>query len=60
MTEKPWVAFVNEPQTEPELAALRNCVTPYGDEKWIADTSAQLGLESTLRPRGRPKSDDKT
>ncbi len=54
------VDLVNEPQTESELAALRHCVnrgTPYGDDRWIAGTSAQLGLESTLRPRGRPKGD---
>jgi putative transposase len=53
-----WVDIVNEPQTEPELAALRRCVnrgTPYGDDSWIATTSRQLGLESTLRPRGRPQ-----
>lgn len=53
-----WTEFVNAPQTESELAALRQCVnrgTPYGDENWVAATSLRLGLESTLRPRGRPK-----
>jgi len=53
-----WTELVNEPQTESELAALRRCVnrgTPYGDENWTAATSKQLGLDSTLRPRGRPK-----
>jgi len=53
-----WVDLVNEPQTESELAALRHCVQrgcPYGNEAWAAMTAKQLGLESTLRPRGRPK-----
>ena len=53
-----WVEMVNEPQTELELRALRHCVnrgTPYGDDTWIATTSELLGLESTLRLRGRPR-----
>ena len=53
-----WVELVNEPQTELELRALRHCVnrgTPYGDDTWIATTSELLGLESTLRLRGRPR-----
>ena len=53
-----WPELVNEPQTESELVALRHCVnrdTPYGNEKWITTTSKELGLESTLRPRGRTK-----
>ncbi len=29
--------------------------SPYGDPDWIARTSIKLGLESTLRSRGRPK-----
>jgi hypothetical protein len=28
---------------------------PYADEAWVADVAMQLGLEVTLRPRGRPK-----
>ena len=53
-----WLEIVNQPQSEGELAALRRCVNrgcPYGDANWIADTAKSLGLESTLRPRGRPK-----
>jgi len=53
-----WVDLVNEPQSESEVAALRHCVQrgcPYGNEAWAAMTAKQLGLESTLRPRGRPK-----
>jgi putative transposase len=53
-----WTALVNRPQTDAELAALRKCVqrgSPYGQDDWAADTAKTLGLESTLRPRGRPK-----
>ena len=38
--------------------AWRCCVhrgRPFGDANWIADTAKRLGLEWTLRPRGRPK-----
>jgi hypothetical protein len=53
-----WVEWVNEPQTEGELAALRRCVQrgcPYGDDDWVEQTARELGLETTLRPRGRPR-----
>jgi putative transposase len=55
-----WTALVNQPQTDAELAALRRSVArgqPYGQESWVAKTAAQLGLESTLRSRGRPRKD---
>lgn len=53
-----WLEFVSQPQTEAELAALRNSVkrgVPYGNETWQQRTIAALGLESTLRDRGRPR-----
>ena len=53
-----WLEHVNAPQTEAELAALRRCVnrgSPYGTELWCDRTIRSLGLESTIRPRGRPK-----
>jgi putative transposase len=52
-----WVRYVNEPQTAAELAVLRRSVvrgTPFGDSAWQVATARRLGLESTLRPRGRP------
>ena len=52
-----WVDWVNWPQTEAELAALRTCVSrgqPFGDQAWVHATAGQLDLGSTLRPRGRP------
>jgi putative transposase len=53
-----WVELVNEVQTEAELEALRTSVVrgrPFGQEEWQRRTAKQLGLEFTLRPRGRPR-----
>jgi putative transposase len=53
-----WLELVNQPQTDAELQALRRCVnrgTPFGDPDWAASTAKMLGLESTLRDRGRPR-----
>lgn len=52
-----WCKQVNAAQTEAELAALRCCVErgcPFGGDAWCDRIARQLGLESTLRPRGRP------
>jgi putative transposase len=53
-----WLQIVNQPQTEAELEALRCCVNrgrPFGDPSWVAEVAKRLGLEWTLRSRGRPK-----
>jgi putative transposase len=53
-----WLRCVNEPLTEGELAALRTGIKrgrPFGSPYWTARTARQLGLESSLRPRGRPR-----
>ena len=57
-----WVEHVNTPQSESELAALRRCVNrgrPFGDESWSRETAQQMGIETTLRPRGRPRKEKK-
>jgi putative transposase len=51
-----WRDWVNEPQTAAELEAIRTSVNrgaPFGAEAWRAETAMALGLQSTLRPRGR-------
>lgn len=56
-----WRSHVAEPQTDMELLALRRSVnrgTPYGGDRWTTQTTAKLGLESTFRPRGRPRKAD--
>jgi putative transposase len=53
-----WAQSVNEPQTEAELAAIRKSLQrgqPFGGQRWVQSTARRLGLQSTLRPRGRPK-----
>jgi hypothetical protein len=53
-----WMAHVNRPETEQELQALRRAVVrgcPFGEESWQQQTAKLLGLETTLRPRGRPR-----
>jgi putative transposase len=53
-----WLVRVNAPESEPELKALRRSVNrgaPFGDAVWVEETAANLGLESSLRPQGRPR-----
>jgi len=53
-----WTRFVNAVETEAELAALRHSLgrgTPFGDRDWQFATAESLGLQSSLRPRGRPR-----
>ena len=53
-----WADWVNQPLTETELAALQVCARrgrPYGTTEWQHTTADQLGLQSTLRSRGRPR-----
>lgn len=54
---KEWTKRVNQALTEAELTAMRHCIargTPFGEEVWKQRTASALGLESSLRPRGRP------
>ena len=56
-----WRAFVNRPETEAELDALRRSVArgaPYGELSWQRRTATRLKLESSLRPPWRPKRTD--
>jgi len=51
-------ANVNGVKTEAELAALQNCIArgaPYCDGPWQHHAAKKLGLEASLRPRGRPR-----
>lgn len=52
-----WLTYVNQPGNAVEIEAVRRSVqrgAPYGHAKWTRRTASLLGLESTLRPRGRP------
>ena len=53
-----WVERVNVALSDKELKKLRYSVQrglPFGDDAWTTKTATRLGLESTTRPRGRPK-----
>ena len=53
-----WAKRVNEPLSEKEIDAVRWSVkrgSPFGNETWVESTARRLDLESTLRPRGRPR-----
>jgi putative transposase len=57
-----WLTRVNKPQSEAEEKALRRAIErgqPFGDESWVERIAEWLGLESTLRPRGRPRKREK-
>lgn len=58
--EKPtnWEDLVDKPMNKEELEALRRCKqrnAPYGGAWWTIETAVQLGLESSIRPQGRPR-----
>jgi len=53
-----WVSRVNTALGPAEEEAMRRSLDrgqPLGDVEWQAQTAARLGLESTFRPRGRPR-----
>ncbi|MBU4377436.1 MAG: transposase [Candidatus Omnitrophica bacterium] len=54
-----WSRYVDMSPTNEEVAEISKCVNrgcPYGAPVWQLQVSKELGLESTLKPRGRPKS----
>jgi putative transposase len=58
---KKWVQFVNDAMNDSEIESLRQCVTrgrPFGTEDWLSRIVKYQGLESTIRPRGRPRKQD--
>jgi len=53
-----WRQYVNEPQTEAELVAIRKSIQrgqPLGKQAWVLTTAKELGLESSLRAPHRPR-----
>ena len=53
-----WRQLVNKPQTEAEVLALRESIQrgrPFGAGAWQSETAERLALQSSLRPRGRPR-----
>ena len=57
-----WLEYVNQVETDAELKALRRSPQggpPFGETVWQQATAKRLGLESTLRPPGRPRREAK-
>ena len=53
-----WTSRVNQSLNEQEEKQFRRSLErscPFGNEKWIEKTVKRLGLESTIRSRGRPR-----
>ena len=53
-----WSKYVDEPLTDKELEKLHQSVnrqSPYGTPMWQMRVAKEVGLESTLRPWGRPR-----
>ena len=53
---KDWLDWLDKPLFDHELRAVRTCVNrqqPFGTDSWRSITAVALGLESTLRQRGR-------
>jgi putative transposase len=53
-----WVARVNSALSSAEEEAVRRSMQrgqPFGESEWQSTIAARLGLESSFRPRGRPR-----
>ena len=53
-----WTGYVDQPLTEGELERLQTSIqrqTPFGSPSWQMRICQELGLESTLKPKGRPR-----
>ncbi len=56
-----WRALLNKEQPEKELEQIQLSVNrqrPLGEIKWVEKTVKKLGLEHTVRPRGRPRKNE--
>jgi len=52
-----WIDYVNQQPERSEAETVRKCAqrgSPYGEETWVRTMAEELGLNSTLQPRGRP------
>jgi len=52
-----WEQSVERPMPQEQLERVRTSVRhgrPLGSQRWVDRIARELGLEYTLRPRGRP------
>lgn len=53
-----YISFLNEPQTIAEIDTIRTTIrrgSPFGSEAWTKNAIKRFDLETTMRPRGRPR-----
>ena len=53
-----WLRWIDAPLFDHELTRLRTCLnrqSPFGSDEWQALFAQTTGLDSALRPRGRPR-----
>lgn len=53
-----WTGYVDQPLAEGELERIQTSMqrqTPFGAPPWQMRICRELGLESTLKPKGRPR-----
>lgn len=53
-----WSQRVHRPLEDEALLSIRSSTVsglPYGDAKWVGRLGKKLGLDLTVRPRGRPR-----
>lgn len=56
--QRVWEKMVHRPIEEQALAAIRRSSAtglPYGNHAWVERLAKRLGLDLTIRPRGRPR-----
>ncbi|CAN5434422.1 transposase [soil metagenome] len=59
---KNWTALVNQSMKSSDVEAVRTSVNrgrPLGSAEWVKKTVKRLGLEYSVRPRGRPTTKNK-
>jgi len=57
-----WTEYVDTILSTTEIERIRRSVnrqSPYGTDGWIEKVCLTLGLESTVRERGRPRKKEK-
>lgn len=58
-----YAILLNKIQAEKDITRIRlsiNKGSPLGKDKWVIQTAKELGLDSTLRGKGRPKNNEKS
>ena len=56
-----WLELVNEPLPQEKREMIQAAIQrgrPLGEADWVDKTAKRLGLEFTVRPRGRPKKEE--